>query len=179
MIFRSGLIHVMKDPVAFRKSAAYIRISTEEQNSDLQYQALEPFKSDITYTDIESGISTFRTAYNGLEKAIREGKIKLVMVYRLDRLGRDPIELIKFFDLLEEKGVKFFSITEPWLSEWNTGPAQFFSWWLQLGQARYELLLLKDRQRRGIQAKKEKIRSGKDTWKGRGKDRQPRRKNGV
>ncbi len=92
-------------------------------------------------------------------------------VYRLDRLGRDPRELIKFFDLLEVHQVKFVSLTEPWLTRWNQGPMEFLTWWLQIGMARFELLLLKDRQKRGIAAAM--ARGG---WKGRGPDRKPRRK---
>ncbi len=75
-----------------------------------------------------------------------------VIVHCLDRVGRDPIELIRFFDLLEDHQVKFRSLTEPWLSDWNQGPMQFLIWWNQIGMTRLELLLLKDRQKRGIAA---------------------------
>jgi len=50
--------------------------------------------------------------------------------------------------------VKFSSLTEPWLSRWNQGPMEFLMWWFQIGMAKFELLLLKDRQKRGIAAAK-------------------------
>lgn len=109
-------------------------------------------KPDRIYSDKESGTISERIAYSELCNEIEKGTISEVIVYRLDRLGRDPVELIRFFDLLDSYKVKFRSLTEPWLSDWNMGPMQFLTWWLQIGMAKFELLLLKDRQKRGIAA---------------------------
>jgi putative DNA-invertase from lambdoid prophage Rac len=135
-----------------RGSAAYIRVSTEEQNLGLQENLILAQKPFRTYSDKESGSVNERIAYSKLCQEIETGNISEVIVYRLDRLGRDPVELIRFFDLLERKHVNFRSLTEPWLSDWNMGPMQFLTWWLQIGMAKFELLLLKDRQKRGIAA---------------------------
>ncbi len=156
--------------------AAYIRVSTEEQNLGLQESLIEAQKPDITYSDKDSGTFVQRRGYTWLCKAIQEGKVLAVIVYRLDRLGRNPIELIRFFDLLEKHQVKFISLTEPWLTDWNMGPMNYLIWWQQIGMARFELLLLKDRQRRGIDTKQERVKKGLDSWKGRGPDKQPRKK---
>jgi DNA invertase Pin-like site-specific DNA recombinase len=118
----------------------------------LQESLVKEQRPDSTYSDKESGSLNERLAYTKLCKEIETANISEVMVYRLDRLGRDPVELIRFFDLLERKHVKFRSLTEPWLSDWNMGPMQFLTWWLQIGMAKFELLLLKDRQKRGIAA---------------------------
>jgi DNA invertase Pin-like site-specific DNA recombinase len=118
----------------------------------LQENLISAQKPDQTYSDRESGSVNERLAYTKLCREIETGNISEVMVYRLDRLGRDPVELIRFFDLLERKHVRFRSLTEPWLSDWNMGPMQFLTWWLQIGMAKFELLLLKDRQKRGIAA---------------------------
>ncbi len=141
-----------KNPACSRISAAYIRVSTEEQNLGLQESLIKAQNPGRMYSDKESGMFVDRGAYTELCEDIEKGRISEVVVYRLDRLGRDPLELIRFFDLLEEHQVKFISLTEPWLSDWNMGPMQFLTWWLQIGMARFELLLLKDRQRRGIDA---------------------------
>ena len=135
-----------------RRSAAYIRVSTEDQNLGLQENLIFAQKPDRTYSDKESGSVNERVAYTKLCNEIETGDVSEVIVYRLDRLGRDPVELIRFFDLLERKHVSFRSLTEPWLSDWNMGPMQFLTWWLQIGMAKFELLLLKDRQKRGIAA---------------------------
>jgi DNA invertase Pin-like site-specific DNA recombinase len=165
-----------RDPVGPRKSAVYMRVSTEDQNLNLQESLLLAQKPDLVYSDKESGMIAERRAYTRLCNDIGLGRISSVLVYRLDRLGRDPIELIRFFNQLERKHVKFISLTEPWLTDWNQGPWQFRIWWEQLGSARFELLLMKDRQRRGISDKKKRISEGKDSWQGRGPDRNPRKK---
>ncbi len=152
MTSRSGSIAASTTTAGSRISAAYIRVSTEDQNLGLQETLVEAQKPDITYSDKDSGTLVQRRGYTWLCRAIQEGKVGEVIVYRLDRLGRDPVELIRFFNLLEEQQVKFISLTEPWLSDWNMGPMQFLTWWIQIGMARFELLLLKDRQRRGIAA---------------------------
>ncbi len=135
-----------------RVSAAYIRVSTDDQNLGLQENLILAQKPGRTYSDKESGTYNERINYTKLCMEIEAGKISEVVVYRLDRLGRDPVELIRFFDLLERKHVLFRSLTEPWLTDWNMGPMQFLTWWLQIGMAKFELLLLKDRQKRGIAA---------------------------
>lgn len=137
-----------------RKSAAYIRVSTEDQHLTVQEDLIKAYKPDLIFSDKDSGTKISRAAYTRLVEAIKAGVISQVIVYRLDRLGRDPVELIHFFDLLDNNQVEFKSITEPWLSDWIKGPMQFLMWWLQIGMARFELLLLKDRQRRGIEASK-------------------------
>ncbi len=162
-------------PAAGRLNAAYMRVSSEEQSLDLQEDLLKAQNPDRIYSDRESGVILDRRAYTGLCNDIIAGLIGKVTVYRLDRLGRDPLELIRFFDLLEEYQVNFSSLTEPWLTDWNKGPMQFYTWWMQIGMACFERLLLKDRQRRGINTKQEKIKKGLDTWRGRGKDRKPRK----
>jgi DNA invertase Pin-like site-specific DNA recombinase len=135
-----------------RGSAAYIRVSSEDQNLGLQENLILAQDPARVYSDKESGSVNERIAYTKLCMEIETGNVSEVIVYRLDRLGRDPVELIRFFDLLERKHVLFKSLTEPWLSDWNMGPMQFLTWWLQIGMAKFELLLLKDRQKRGIAA---------------------------
>lgn len=152
MISEPGSIAASITPADSRRSAAYIRVSTEEQNLGLQENLVKSQNPESTYSDKESGSVNERLAYTKLCREIEKGNISEVMVYRLDRLGRDPVELIRFFDLLERKHVSFRSLTEPWLSDWNLGPMQFLTWWLQIGMAKFELLLLKDRQKRGIAA---------------------------
>lgn len=103
-----------------------MRVSTEDQNLDLQESLLLAQKPDRIYSDKDSGSNVSRKAYTELCKDIHAWRIAEVWVYRLDRLGRDPRELIRFFDLLEEYQVKFISLTEPWLTDWNMGTYAVF-----------------------------------------------------
>lgn len=117
-----------------------------------------------------------RTAYTKLIKAITEGNIETVVVYRIDRLGRNPIELVSFFwEILEKYNIEIVSLMEPFANTWNKSSWAFRATWDSIGDARYELLRLKERQRAGIDAKKDLIRIGKATWQGRGPDKKPRR----
>ncbi|HHT9139084.1 MAG TPA: recombinase family protein [Candidatus Wunengus sp. YC60] len=160
MISGSGSIAARMTNASSRISAAYMRVSTEDQNLDLQESLLKAQKPDRIYSDKDTGTNAARTAYRKLCQAIEMDEVRELWVYRLDRLGRDPRELIRFFDILEVHQVIFKSITEPWLTKWNEGPWEFRIWWDQLGAARFELLLLKDRQKRGIATQQDLIRRG-------------------
>lgn len=130
----------------------YLRISTDEQNIDLQKISIQSLKPDRIIEDIDSGNNNKRPGWLELQKLISSNLVDQIIVYKLDRLGRDPVELINFFDILEDHNTNFISVSEPWLSDWNQSPMSFLTWWLQLGLSRFELLLLKERQRAGIAA---------------------------
>lgn len=74
----------------------YARVSTEEQNLDLQRQALGEAACDVIYQDKASGADSGRP---GLRRAIRRCRPGDVLVaWKLDRLGRslfDPVELVE------------------------------------------------------------------------------------
>jgi len=139
-------------PVDLPVSVAYVRISTDDQDPGLQKLFIESTLPDVILEDVETGTNSDRAAYQDLRKRIAAGSVHQVIVWKMDRLGRDPVELIKFFQLLEDHNVEFISTTEPWLSSCNSSPMGFFTWWMQLGLARFEILLLKERQRAGIDA---------------------------
>lgn len=156
--------------------AGYIRVSTEDQNPQLQKDRIRAYGVDMLYEDIDSGMNDSRTAYTKLIKTITEGKIETVVVYRIDRLGRNPIELVSFFwEILEKYNIEIVSLMEPFAHEWNKSSWAFRATWDAIGDARYELLRLKERQRAGIDAKKDLVKNGKATWQGRGPDKKPRR----
>ena len=88
----------------------YSRVSTLEQNADLQQDALK--KADCTkfYTDKISGAKAEREALNQAIAFVRPGDT--LVVWKLDRLGRSLKHLIETVSLLQEKGVGFKSLTE-------------------------------------------------------------------
>ncbi|MGZ8509245.1 MAG: recombinase family protein [Chitinophagaceae bacterium] len=157
--------------------AGYIRVSTEDQNPRLQEDCIKAYGVDLVFKDIDSGMNDERRAYTKLIESIERGEIEEVVVYRIDRLGRNPIELVSFFwNVLDKYLVEINSLMEPFANSWNRSSWAFRATWDAIGDARYELLRLKERQRAGIDAKKEAVRNGKATWKGRGKDLIPRGK---
>jgi predicted site-specific integrase-resolvase len=78
------------------KNVGYARVSTEEQNLDLQINALKAAGCDIIFTDQISGATHFRPGLNDAVNALGEGG-KLV-VWRLDRLGRSLLHLVQILD---------------------------------------------------------------------------------
>src|ERR687885_723333 len=88
----------------------YARVSTDEQNLDLQLSALKTAGCEQIYTDKVSGTKATRP---GLEEAfshLRSGDT--FVVWRLDRLGRSLRHLIDTVTDLQDKGIEFKSITE-------------------------------------------------------------------
>ncbi len=79
----------------------YARVSTQDQNIDLQNDALKAAGCENIYTDKMSGAKTNRPGLEEILGFIRKGD-KLV-VWRLDRLGRSLKRLIKVLNILDNK----------------------------------------------------------------------------
>ena len=89
----------------------YARVSTDEQNLDLQRAALEGAGCDQVFED--HGISGGQARRPGLSEALdalSEGDV--LVVWKLDRLGRSLSHLVSLLDDLGKRGVGFASITE-------------------------------------------------------------------
>ena len=93
----------------------YARVSTSDQNLDLQIDALlqEGIERNNIYTDKISSMATERKSLSKLWDFVREGDT--IIVWKLDRLARSLIHFTKLMNELEEKGVKFKSVTEPFI----------------------------------------------------------------
>ena len=88
----------------------YARVSTQDQNLDLQNDALKAAGCENIYTDKMSGAKTNRPGLEEILGFIREGDT--LVVWRLDRLGRSLKHLIQVLNQLDERGVYFKSIQE-------------------------------------------------------------------
>ena len=93
-----------------RYGIGYARISTHEQNLDLQRDALKQAGCKRIITDEASGSLANRPGLTKLKDTLREGDT--LVVWRLDRLGRSLKHLIEFIYDLETKGIGFKSIHE-------------------------------------------------------------------
>ena len=93
----------------------YARVSTQEQSLDLQLDALlkEGIAHKNIYTDKVSSTKEERKSLKKLLSYVRDGDT--IVVWKLDRLARSLIHFTKLMTELEEKGVKFKSITEPFI----------------------------------------------------------------
>lgn len=88
----------------------YARVSTDDQNLDLQRDALAAAGCERLFTDTASGAKASRP---GLAEALafaRPGDV--LTVWRLDRLGRSLSELVRMVGELQTAGIGFESLTE-------------------------------------------------------------------
>ncbi len=88
----------------------YARVSTQDQNSQLQLDALEKAGCERIFEEKASGAQRERPALNEALTFLREGDT--LVVWKLDRLARSLRQLIDTIEALEERGIGFRSVTE-------------------------------------------------------------------
>ncbi len=88
----------------------YARVSTHEQNKDLQINALQDANCEKIFTDEMSGSKAERKGLSEALTYIRSGDT--FVVWKLDRAGRSLKNLIDLLNVLRDKGVEFISLTE-------------------------------------------------------------------
>ncbi|MGO9370652.1 MAG: recombinase family protein [Syntrophobacteraceae bacterium] len=83
----------------------YARVSTEDQNPDLQLTALKRPGCGKIFTDKATGANVKRPALEKCLKALKAGDV--LTVWKLDRVGRSLRDLIALLDGLKARGVAF------------------------------------------------------------------------
>ncbi|WP_430332742.1 recombinase family protein [Rhodococcus sp. ACT016] len=100
----------------------YARVSTADQNPQLQIDALEGAGAARIFTDHGvSGAKTERPQLAACLDHLREGDV--LAVWKLDRLGRDTTHVLQIVDSLHERGIGFRSLTEGLTTEGAMGRA--------------------------------------------------------
>jgi DNA invertase Pin-like site-specific DNA recombinase len=122
----------------------YARVSTDEQNPDLQLTALRSAGCEKIFTDKASGANTKRPELAKCLKALANGDT--LAVWKLDRLGRSLHDLIGLLDELKAREVAFQSLTEAIDTTTPTGRAM----WQMVGiLAELERSLIQERTKAG------------------------------
>src|ERR687890_252727 len=133
----------------------YARVSTEDQNLDLQRDALETAGCEQIYTDRVSGTKARRP---GLEQALSHLRAgDTLVVWRLDRLGRSLRHLIDTVTELQEKGIGFKSLTES-IDTTTSGGRLVFHIFASL--AEFEREIIRERTQAGLQAARARGKTG-------------------
>ena len=133
----------------------YARVSTLDQDPALQLDALTAAGCGKVFEDRASGARTDRP---GLQKALdyaREGDV--LIVWKLDRLGRSLPHLIETVSALEKRAVGFRSLTEA-IDTTTPGGRLVFHLFGALGQ--FERDLIRERTRAGLAAAEARGRKG-------------------
>ena len=130
----------------------YARVSPDDQNPALQLAALKKAGCTTLFKDEGvSGATVKRPALTRCLKALRPGDI--LIVWKMDRLGRSLRDLIALLDALRAQGVKFRSLTEHIDTETAAGRAM----WQMIGVlAELERSLITERTRAGVKAAKQR-----------------------
>ena len=89
---------------------AYIRVSTEEQNTARQEEAMRALGVERVYIEKISGKNTDRPQLKAMLDFIREGDTVIVESY--SRLARSTADLLNIIGELDNKGVSFVSLKE-------------------------------------------------------------------
>ena len=126
----------------------YARASTDDQTPALQLAALKKAGCKTVFKDGGlSGATTKRPALLRCLKKLEPGDI--LIVWKLDRLGRSLRDLITMLDELKQHGVKFRSLTEHIDTDTPTGRAM----WQMIGLlAELERSLISERTGAGVKA---------------------------
>lgn len=147
--------------------AAYLRVSSRSQRADAQRAEITKWLqgngTDLSqvewYEDKESGKSLARPAFERLQSEIFAGRVRTVVVWKLDRLSRrlrDGVNLLAdWFD----RGIRFVSVTQQ--IELN-GPVGRMIAALMFGLAEIEREYIRERQAAGISlARKQGVYTGR------------------
>ncbi len=133
----------------------YARVSREEQNLDLQLDELKKSGCESFYSDKISGSIDDRSGLDALLKYARSGDV--LVVWRLDRLGRTLKSLIAMVEELEQRGIGFKSLRES-IDTTTSGGRLIFHVFGAL--AEFERSLISERTKAGLASAKARGRCG-------------------
>ena len=113
-VSNTALVSFMKQPsvgvVTEGQRIGYLRVSTVAQTLDQQNDALAKSGATKTFSDTMSGARDDRPGLTALMEYIREGDT--VVVWKLDRLGRNTLNILETVKALTDRGVTLVSVTD-------------------------------------------------------------------
>lgn len=132
----------------------YARVSTQDQNLELQREALAKAGCEKVFEDKVSGTRADRPRLAKTLEMLREGDT--LVVWKLDRLGRSVKQLVDLVGHLHQQGVQFRSLTAI-----DTGtPSGRFFFHVMASLAEMERELTVERTRAGLEVAKQLGRKG-------------------
>lgn len=133
----------------------YARVSTHDQNTALQLDALTKALCERIYQESASGASKERPELSRCLDTLRAGDT--LTVWRLDRLGRSLKDLVGIVSELEAMGVGFRSLTEA-IDTTSAGGKLVFHIFAALSE--FERSLIQERTKAGLAAARARGRKG-------------------
>jgi DNA invertase Pin-like site-specific DNA recombinase len=133
----------------------YIRVSKDKQATILQEGAMEREQCDRTFIDKMSGKRFDRPEFLKMLDMVRPGDI--LIVWKLDRLGRSLKELIETVNELAARGVELRSLKEQIDTTTPTGKLMFH---IIAALAEFERDIIRERTQAGLDAARARGRKG-------------------
>lgn len=133
----------------------YARVSKNDQNLDLQIDALQAYGVDEIYTEKVTGKKEDRQQLNELLGKLRAGDT--LVIWKLDRLGRTTKQLLALAEDFQRRGINLVSITENF--DTTTAMGKFvFHMFCALIQMERDVIA--ERTKAGLEAAKKRGRKG-------------------
>jgi DNA invertase Pin-like site-specific DNA recombinase len=142
-------------PEEGRMDIGYARVSTKDQSLDLQVDALRRAGCGKVYPEIVSGAKAERPVLDALLADLRSGDV--LVIWKLDRLGRSLRHLVELASALLEKGVGLKSLNDPIDTTTSSGRLTFN---LFASLAEFERDLIRERTQAGLTAARARGRLG-------------------
>ncbi len=133
----------------------YARVSTDDQNLNLQYDALKNAGCEKIFDDQITGSKIQRPGLDAILKFARTGDV--IVVWRLDRLSRSLKDLIEMVALLDSKKIGLRSLHESIDTSSSSGKLIFHIFG---ALAEFERNLIRERTNAGLQAARARGRTG-------------------
>ena len=133
----------------------YARVSTPDQSFTLQRDALEQSGCSKVFQEVASGAKAARPALIAALEYMRAGD--MLVVWRLDRLGRSLGQLIALMQTLQSRQIGFHNLVE--MIDTTTATGQFF-FQITGAFAELERNLIRERTRAGLASARQRGRRG-------------------
>jgi DNA invertase Pin-like site-specific DNA recombinase len=133
----------------------YARVSTQDQNPELQHDALKKEGCEKIFTEKASGAQRDRPQLKAALDYMRGGDT--LIVWKLDRLARSLKQLIETVEELEQRKIGFRSLTE---AIDTTTPGGKLIFHIFGGLAEFERSIIRERTNAGLQAARARGRTG-------------------
>src|SRR5580700_4200730 len=135
----------------------YARVSTVDQNTDAQLDALKAAGCEKIFTEKASGAQRDRPELKAVLEYMRDDGSDVLVVWKLDRLARSLRQLIETVEDLEKRGIGFESLTE---RIDTTSAAGRLTFHIFASMAEFERSIGRERTRAALEASRARGRKG-------------------
>jgi len=145
-------------PISFRRFymlIGYARVSTQDQNPELQIDALKKVGCEKIFVEKASGAQRDRPELKAVLEYMRAGDT--LVVWKLDRLARSIKQLIETVEGLEKQSMGFQSLTEAIDTTTSSGRLIFH---IFAGLAEFERSIIRERTKAGLESARARGRLG-------------------